>query len=149
MTMKMTKNLIASFLFITFLGGCGQWGAPPQLSLESKGEKWEATLGTYSWEEEGLFSTRATNADAAAPPHIAEDMEEAAMDAEQEVTLEFSDGSNPESAVYLWEGQSRGAELEMNGDKITFPSDEGTYVMEVMATWENGEASYTFLMKIN
>ncbi|WP_226577607.1 hypothetical protein [Halobacillus litoralis] len=145
-----SKYLVMSFFLICmFVSGCSNYanGEPPELTVQVGEESISAVKGTYMWETEDLFSNKSVVADAMAPHQIAEDIEIQIVKPGQTAAFTFSDNSSPEVNAYIWE-ESRGNELKMDGNNVVLPSDKGKYIVEVMARWENGESSYTFVIEV-
>lgn len=143
---KLFILLMSAFFFI--ITGCSNATEPPEAVATINGEKIEIVRGTYQWEKRGLFSNSTVIADAAAPFQIAADMKATLVKPGSAVSIEFSDGSAPQLDAYLWEGEERGKELSSKETQIILPSQSGKHVIEMMAKWPNGEASYTFVVEV-
>jgi hypothetical protein len=146
--MRIKKSLfilLSTILFI--ISGCSSLNEPPDAIATVNDKDIEISKGSYHWEEKGIFSNKAVVADAAAPHQIAEQLETKIVDQGSVVNIKFSDNSKPQLNAYLWGSEKRGKELSLKENHLTLPSEAGTYAIEVMAKWSNGDASYTFVVE--
>lgn len=147
--MRIKKFLFAlSFLLLFVLAGCSSAAEPPAATVKISDALVKIKKGTYEWETKSLFSSSVIHADAAAPFQIAEEMEAFKVPQNANGNIEFSDQSEPELAVFLWQGEERGKELTLKQNQFTFPSQGGRQIIEVFARWPNGYASYTFVVEV-
>lgn len=145
-TKKFIFILTITALFI--ISGCSNTTEPPEAIVKINDENIDTTRGTYHWETDGLLTNNKIVADALAPFQIAEDMEAKILKQNSVVDVEFSDGSQPQLQAYLWENEARGKELSLKEAQITLPSQTGKHVIEIIAKWPNGDASYTFVVEV-
>ncbi|WP_218274859.1 hypothetical protein, partial [Pseudomonas sp. GP01-A3] len=61
---------------------------------------------------------------------------------------EFSDHSKPQLTYHFWDEDQSGNSVSMKGNRITFPTKSGKYIIEINATWSNGDASYTLFIDV-
>lgn len=150
---KKNMNILLILLIFFILGvGCStnpnKIEEPPDMIVAINGKKLEVAKGTYQWESKGLFENTVTIADAAAPFQIAAEMNAETIQQGSIANVTFSDDSKPEIDAYLWEGENRSEELPIEHDNFNFPSQTGTYVIEILAEWSNGDASYTLVVEV-
>jgi hypothetical protein len=147
--MKCIKYIVAVLLLFIIVGCSGGAGTdgPPEAVIEINNETIETSKGSYHWET-GFITKRSVIADTPAPFQIAEDMEAKVIPQGSNSSIEFSDGSNPNLNVYVWEGEKRGQELVLNQNQFPFPAQAGSYIIEIFARWPNGDASYTFVVEV-
>ncbi len=140
-------------LVLFFISGCTKVfdTEPPEAKALLKNKSISLIRGGYHWksEEGNIFaSTKITIADAASPKQIAQELVASAVEKGSEATIAFSDHSKPQLTYHFWEGDQSGKSIPMEGNRITFPSKSGKYIIEVNATWSNGDASYTFVIDV-
>ncbi|MFA9556410.1 hypothetical protein ACERII_03750 [Evansella sp. AB-rgal1] len=118
---------------------------PPNLEIFIGEEKVTPVLGTYSWSykyENG--TTESIEADADSPSTIVEGREPQKVDADADISIEFS--TMP--ITYLireWDTEHNvlGIERELN-----LSIHEGKKIFELLGSWEQGNASYVFYLDI-
>ncbi|WP_430510545.1 hypothetical protein [Gottfriedia solisilvae] len=147
--MKKTYMIFLVLLLI-IVSGCTKVfdTEPPEALAIIKNKEIALKRGGYHWTTEEGALTKATIADAASPNQIAQDLIASPVEKGSEATIKFSDHSKPQLTYNFWEGDQTGESISMEGNKITFPSNSGKYVIEVNATWSNGDASYTFVIDV-
>lgn len=143
---KLLFILISIALFI--ISGCSSSSEPPDAIVTVNDKNIELSKGSYHWEEKGIFSKKAIIADAASPYQIAKQLEAITIDQSSVANIKFSDNSNPTLNAYLWKEKGRGKGLSLKENQITLPTQTGKYVIEVIAKWSNGDASYTFVVEV-
>lgn len=124
---------------------------PPEAKAQINNKNISLIRGGYHWTtEEGNFftSTKTTIADAASPVQIAKEMIASPVEKGSEATIEFSDHSKPQLTYQFWDEDQPGKSISMKGNKLTFPPKSGKYIIEVNATWSNGDASYTLFVDV-
>ena len=104
--------------------------------------RYEMSKGGYRWEKGNMT----TQTDAAGPTQIAEHFEAIEVKPNSEVYIEVE--QKPKLSMYLWEDEERASSIQLNENKMTMPTEEGRYIYEVRAAWENGEISYTFVVEV-
>ncbi|WP_417898173.1 hypothetical protein ABN702_18225 [Bacillus haimaensis] len=144
-------------LLLLALAGCGKTGEtdaagnkiyPPdeQGYVVIDGEEKKLEKGNYSWEVKKGLTTEVTQTDAASPNQIAENVE--AITAPPDTEMSFKLVGDPTFKVYLWNKQDREKEIELQEGKFRTPTEKGRYIYEVLAEWENGEISYTYVIEL-
>lgn len=144
-------------LLLLALAGCGKTGGtdsagkevfPPdeQGYVVIDGEEKKLEKGNYSWEVKKGSTTEVTRTDAASPNQIAENVE--SISAPPDTEMSFKLVGDPHITVYLWNEQDREKEIELQGEKFRTPTEKGRYIYEVLAEWESGEISYTYVIEL-
>jgi len=138
--------MLIFMIFLFMLSACSKKieGKPPEAIVKINGEIMETEKGTYEWHTNG----NSIIADAASPYQIAEEMQVKVVEPNSAATIEFSNGTNPKLHAFIWTEQGRSEELAINGNKLTLPTEKRKYVIEIIAEWPNGEASYTIVVEI-
>lgn len=113
-----------------------------QMTVEIEGETYNVDIGGYEIDLPG----RSESTDAASPNQIAEDFLPFAVSPGAEVVLSFSTKVAPKLSVYLWDEMEIIDELEVENNRFMLPEEEGQVTIEVVASWENAEGSYTFVV---
>ncbi|HSO56864.1 MAG TPA: hypothetical protein VLQ66_01400 [Paenisporosarcina sp.] len=161
--MKMKPVLFALLVFsLLWLSGCtnGQVNAgvdvntgseiefPPTISgaIKIDDTKHELKAGGFRWERKQGSDTQTIQTDAASPYQIAENFKAIAIEPNQKITIDIE--KNPQLVVYLWNNNEIEKEIKLNEHQITAPASTGRYIYEVVATWPNGEVSYTFVVEV-
>lgn len=121
---------------------------PPSISgvVRVNNAQHEMVVGGYKWERKQGSETQAVQTDSASPYQIAEDFKAIALEQNQKVTIDIEE--NPELYVYLWTKDGREKEITLKDNQITVPASKGQYIYEVLAKWNNGEVSYTFVAEV-
>ena len=115
---------------------------PPDLTIQIGEETIRPTLGTYSWTKVNQDGTsQSVEVDSEAPPGIVKNHEPVLVNKEDQVQLSFE--TNPkEYEIREWHGDDTITYMELDLSK-----HEGVMVLEVLAHWEEGTASYAFLLE--
>lgn len=124
---------------------------PPQAKVLVNNKKILLKRGGYHWTTEvGNFfnSNQTTIADAASPNQIAQKFIASSVKKGSEATIEFSNHSKPKLTYQFWEDDQSGKPIIVEDNKIQLPTTLGQHIIEVHATWSNGDASYTFLIEV-
>lgn len=126
--------------------------SPPRAIIEVNNDNVVISSGNYQWERKESYNNEdigvAVIACGAAPIEIAEKMEPIKVPKATKATVKFIDDSQPQINAYLWEENKRGNELSLNNNQITLPTETGRHIIEILAKWPNGEASYTLVIEI-
>ncbi|MGJ7921672.1 hypothetical protein [Neobacillus sp. LXY-4] len=141
-------KLVLLIALLSVIAGCTNSEEPPNAIVKVNDEKIEAEKGTYQWETGSFLGKKIINADAASPFEIAKGMKSIIVPKGSIANIEFGDDSEPEIKAYLWEKERQDQELTIKQTSLTLPSQQGKYVIEILAKWSNGDASYTFLVEI-
>ncbi|MFC4559281.1 hypothetical protein ACFO3D_13865 [Virgibacillus kekensis] len=150
----MNKKILSCVIvfFLSLLTGCSKDSQeePPDASAKVNNQQIEVFKGTYSWDQGGIFSAGRTVADSFAPFQIPDqfDLEMIVVEPGSVATITFTDGSNPKLEAYLWKQEERAEKLYVNQSIVTLPSKKGEHIIEIMAEWPKGEASYTFIIEV-
>jgi hypothetical protein len=155
------KNYII-VLFFLIIVGCSQQNAtepentsgndstdttrPPSMSAVIYDKEYKMEAGGFRWEIKQGSTTQVIQTDAASPNQIAEHFEPIVLGENSKVDVVTE--NNPEITVYLWNEDERVKEITLNNHQIQVPADKGQYIYEVIGKWNNGEASYTFVVEI-
>jgi hypothetical protein len=108
--------------------------------IKSGDSKYEMEQGNYEWRRGGSVITT----DHAGPTQIAETYNPLAVQPGEFLEIEVEQG--PILTTYMWKDDSR---TEMGkGNTLQMPEKTGRYIYEVIAEWDNGEVSYTFVVDI-
>ncbi|MBX0314816.1 hypothetical protein [Planococcus glaciei] len=84
--------------------------------------------------------------DAASPPQLAEEV--VAIQASPNAVIELEIERDPEISVYHWSENRREEKIELTDRQFQVPVSRGRYIYEVLAIWEDGEVSYTFVIEV-
>ena len=118
---------------------------PPNLVISVDGKTIQPIVGTYSWSHENSDGTStAIHADSDAPPGLVKDQEPFIVTPSSEMTFDF------ETPPTKYEIRTWDEDYNVTGtyDKLDLSEHEGTIIFEVLAHWEQGTASYTFLLRV-
>ena len=47
-----------------------------------------------------------------------------------------------------WLNEEESLQVPLNGNKFMLPAEKGTYVYDVSANWDNGDAVYAFVIEV-
>ena len=142
--------MIFLVLLLMIVSGCTKVfdKEPPKANAIIKNKEIPLKRGGFHWTTEEGTLTKATIADAASPNQIAQDLIASPVEKGSQASIQFSDHSKPQLTYNFWDGDRSGKPISMEGNKITFPSNRGKYIIEVNATWSNEDASYTFVIDV-
>ncbi len=118
---------------------------PPNLVISVDGKTIHLAVGTYSWSRENSDGTStAIHADSDAPPGLVKDQEPVIVTSSSEMTFDFEIPPT-EYEIRTWD-----EDYNVTGtyDKLDLSEHEGTIIFEVLAHWEQGTASYAFLLRV-
>lgn len=109
--------------------------------IEFEKKKYKLEQGGYEWRERGT----SVKTDHAGPVQIAENYPPIPVQSGTLLTIVVE--QNPLITSYIWEN---GSSKEIGkGKTLKMPKEPGRYIYEVLAEWENGEVSYTFVVEID
>lgn len=104
--------------------------------------RYEMAKGGFRWE----MGNMASETDVAGPTQIAEHFEVIEVGPSSEVDIEVE--QKPKLSVLLWEDEEKASSIQLGENQLTMPTEEGRYIYEVRAGWQNGEVSYTFVVEV-
>ncbi|WP_148629613.1 hypothetical protein [Bacillus sp. E214] len=110
------------------------------------GIEYQMEKGNYNWERIIGSEKEMVQTDYASPYQIADNMEPIKVKSIQKATIEIED--NPNIKIYLWNEKGRGQEIEHKNNQFYIPASKGRYIYEVLAEWNDGTISYTFVLDI-
>lgn len=110
------------------------------------GITYELQEGNSQWERKVGSGTEVAQTDAAPPSQIAEEYD--AIEVKPATNLKIDIEENPKLTVYKWTENNRGEAADLKDDQFTSPKDKGQHIYEVLATWKNGEVSYTLVIEV-
>lgn len=100
--------------------------------------------GGHTIEKRRGASVSVETTDAASPNQIAQEFTPFIVnDAEN---IEISLEGDPEIEIFRWDGATIIGKIENEGYSFPLPEKFGKIIIEVVATWSNAEASYTFVV---
>lgn len=105
------------------------------------GTRYQMTKGHFKWEK----GNKTVQTDALSPTQIAQNYKAITVEPSSKAFIEIE--QNPHLVVYLWESEER--KLVSQGSEILVPTKKGRSIYEVLASWSNGEVSYTFVVNLN
>lgn len=145
--MRRVLVLLLSIMFLGIVGCNVESGMDiPDLEVMYEGEAIEVMKGGYNWTtKSGLLGEESVVVDAASPQDIAKGMKGNRVPVGAKLDLVFS--KEPLSFKVVNWGEPGECELTAAPDTLTIPEEEGTYIIEVIGEWKEGQVSYTF--KIN
>ena len=145
--MRRVLVLLLSIMFLGIVGCNVESGMDiPDLEVMYEGEAIEVMKGGYNWTtKSGLWGEESVIVDAASPQDIAKGMKGNRVPVGAKLDLVFS--KKPISFKVVNWGEPGECELTAAPDTLTIPEEEGTYIIEVIGEWKEGQISYTF--KIN
>lgn len=157
----MNKNIFIMIIlvFLMTLIGCSKNDAnnnnnesgenfPPNFSsvFIVNGTEYDMENGWFRWKRKTGDSIEVTQTDAMSPDQIAEDLEGVSIKPEEMITIAVEE--DPDLEAYLWDQDERVGEIEIRDSQIIALLDKGRYIYEIIATWSNGERSYTFVVEV-
>jgi hypothetical protein len=113
----------------------------------ASGEEFPLEAGGYSWERKKGLETESITTDHASPLQMAEQITPITVHAQEKIQIQIE--KDPSIRIYIWNENGRGNEVEVSSNHMISPPDNGSYLYEVKAEWENGSVSYTFVLKVN
>lgn len=153
----MLRNFFLSFMLlgIIFLMGCSEgkesgsdgfkfadkeFPPSPAGYIEFGKTIYALEQGGYEWRNKGT----SVKTDHAGPVQIAENYTPIPLQSGAVLTIVVE--QNPLLTSYIWKD---GSSKEIGkGKTLKMPKEPGHYIYEVLAEWENGKVSYTFVVEI-
>ncbi|MEC6748219.1 hypothetical protein VXN63_06655 [Marinilactibacillus sp. XAAS-LB27] len=114
---------------------------PPELTIHAGDAVIEPILGTYSW---SIENGQGIEADSDSPPELVKLSQPTSIDARTPLELDFEEQPTHYS-IKIWKEDGT-VESVRDGD---ISSIEGEFVFEILAQWDEGSASYAFLLDLN
>lgn len=105
------------------------------------GKQYSMTKGSFKWEK----GNETVQTDALSPTQIADNYKAIIVEPSSKAFIEIE--QHPNLNVYLWESEER--KLAFQGSEILLSTMKGRTIYEVVATWSNGEISFTFVIDVN
>ena len=102
---------------------------------------YEMLKGGFEWRKGNMTS----QTDSLSPTQAAEHFKAIEVKPNSEVYIEVE--QKPKLSIYLWE-EEKTKTIQLDENQMTLPEDEGRYIYEVRAAWENGEVSYIFVVEV-
>lgn len=96
-------------------------------------------------QKKGL-ETESIQTDHASPNQMAVQLKPILVKPDQKVKVKIED--DPVIKVYLWNETGIESEIKLEDNQINMPADKGKYIYEVLAEWQNGEISFTFVAEV-
>lgn len=118
--------------------------APPNLSVTVDDIEVNLAKGTYSWSyPNGDGTSTAIEADSAAPPDLVKSLNQVDVTSESKIKLDFE--KDPLSyQVRIWKTDY--TTTNVNKESYGLSEHKGLLVYEVLANWQEGTATYAFLL---
>lgn len=118
---------------------------PPGLII-SVGENTFGTVrGTYSWNySNGDGTSTGINSDSAAPPYLVKDYQAIDVVSNNEVKLDFQKPPI-DYQVRVWSPENN---IVASYNEVDLTKHKGRVIYEVLATWEQGTVTYSFVLNI-
>ena len=116
---------------------------PPAIAgfVTIDGTRYPMAKGSFKWTK----GNQTVQTDALAPTQIAENFKAITVKQSSKAFIEID--QNPNLKVYVWEYDQR--KLTFQGTEIPLSTMKGRTIYEAVATWSNGEVSFTFVIDIN
>ncbi len=143
----MKKLILLVFVFINLVG-CNQVNLPSadpgyvqaQGKITVNKEEYLMLISEFEWKEPDFEAKKIGGPDLYS---LAENFE--TMDVEKDEKLNIEIEQNPASInVVQWNEDGTSETIKLNENQITLPKEEGYYVYEVKAKWNEGEITYIF-----
>ena len=102
--------------------------------------------GGYTWTEKSSFGEKIITTDHASPNQQAEGME--AIIVSKGAQVKVSIESEPDLTVFMWTDKGKDKKIAMKQNSFNVVFDQGVYVYEIVATWEQGYRSYVLKIEV-
>lgn len=151
----MKKIFMLLSIILIGLAGCGtgdsgeesqktQLEEPPSLTVRVGEHEFKALEGGYDWEiDHGDGTSTGFHADAASPPQMVKSEAMIKVKSDNKIDLTFE--VDPERFdVYIWDDEG----VTESRVDLDLAKRSGPNIFEVVATWDQGQASYAFKLDI-
>jgi hypothetical protein len=101
------------------------------------GKRYSMNPGGFKWERKKGFSTEVIQTDHASSTQMAQTIEAIPTKPGENINIFIEE--NPEILVFIVGKNERNTEVKVVENEIFAPEKAGTYIYEVLATWENGK----------
>lgn len=107
-------------------------------------QEYSMMIGEFEWKEKDFEARKISDSNLY---DLAEDFH--TLEAEKDDKLNIEIEQNPSSIIVnQWNEDGTSETVELKDNEITLPSEEGYYIYEVMASWNQGEITYIFDINI-
>lgn len=124
----------------------GEIAEIPEMTVKIGEDSYTVYHGAYSIEKREGGSMTVETTDAASPNQIAETFTPFPVNLSDNVEIDL-DG-DPQIQVLEWDENGHIGEIEIDDQSFTLPDEPGEMIIEVVGTWKNAEASFTFVVDI-
>ncbi|KAF0818224.1 MULTISPECIES: hypothetical protein [unclassified Cytobacillus] len=138
---------------VSLLFGCSdksvdQGEFPPEKKATAvvNGTEYRMEKGNFQWVRKKGLETESIQTDHASPNQMAVQLKPILVKPDQKVKVKIED--DPVIKVYLWNETGIESEIKLEDNQINMPADKGKYIYEVLAEWQNGEISFTFVAEV-
>ena len=136
-------------LALVYVTGCTNSSTqilePPNLVISVDGDTIQPIVGTYSWSRQNSDGAATSiHADSDAPPGLVKDQEPLIVTSSSEMTFDFEIPPT-KYEIRAWDKDNN---VTGTYDEVDLSEHEGTVIFEVLAHWEQGTASYAFLLDV-
>ncbi|PAE26083.1 hypothetical protein [Bacillus sp. 7894-2] len=121
---------------------------PPEktATIEVNGTEYRMEKGNYQWFRKKGLETESIKTDHASPNQMAVQLKPIPVKPDQKVKVKIED--DPVMKVYLWNETGIESDIKLEDNQFNMPADKGKYIYEVLAEWQNGEISFTFVAEV-
>lgn len=124
----------------------GEIAEIPKMTVTIGENAYTVYHGNYWIEKREGGSTMMETTDAPSPNQIAEDFTPFIVNPSEQVDIDI-DGK-PQMKGFEWDANGQIGEIKITEQSFKLPKDFETMIIEVVATWKNAEASYTFVVDL-
>ncbi len=141
--------LMVLLLALLYVSGCTNSSTqilkPPNLVITVDGNTIHPAVGTYSWSVKNNDGTSTSiHEDSDAPPGLVKDQEPFIVTSSSEITFDFEIPPT-KYEIRTWDEDNN---VTGTYENVNLSEHEGTVIFEVLAHWEQGTASYAFLLHV-
>jgi hypothetical protein len=134
-------------VFILSLVGCSEQerDTPPLPIITVEGKELKVAHGSYCWNGPNSSSC----VDMISPPEIMKHfgMKPVVVPPQSEVKIQFHEEPN-ESGGSMWLTNEKSEKVPITNNVLKLPNEEGVYVYDIYGHWEQGSASYVFVIEV-